>query len=118
MKGSNVIPKAGTATGRLSLRLNESAKRVCFTLPLSSLGAGAVNGASIRTGAAGHNGKVAVTLGDSISLDAINHHDTSRLRGGRLEGHDPGDPEAALPLLRDRQTTTRPRGATRGQLHK
>ena len=42
MKGANVVPKAGDATGRLSLRLNEGKRRACFTLSTSGIGAGGV----------------------------------------------------------------------------
>jgi hypothetical protein len=118
MKGASVVPKAGSATGRLSLRLNEGARRVCFTLSASGLGASGVTGASIRRGALGRNGKVAIQLGDSLGLDALNQRNTVEACVTRV-------PKATIRAIRKRPTSyyvmvttfARPLGATRGQLH-
>ncbi len=119
MKGANVLPKAGSATGRLSLRLNDTARRVCFTMSASGLGAGTVTGATIRLGTSARNGKSVIRLGDKIGLDALNHHDTVRSCVGKV-------PKATIRAILKRpasyyvliSTLTRPLGATRGQLHK
>jgi hypothetical protein len=57
-----------------------------------------------------------VTLGTSISLDALNHHDRLELRRARREEDDPRDPRS--PPLYDVsvRTTPFPKGAARGQL--
>jgi hypothetical protein len=119
MKGANVVPKAGSATGRLSLRLNEGKRRACFTLSTSGIGAGGVMSATIRRGATKTNGKVVITLGDALSLDALNHKDTVRACVTKV-------PKATIRAILKRptlyyvlvNTLTRPLGVTRGQLHR
>ena len=119
MMGANVVPKAGSATGRLSLRLNDGARRACFTLSASGLGAGSATSASIRLGALGKKGQAVLTLGDAVSLDALNQRDTVHACLIRV-------PQATIRAILKRptryyviiNTVTRPNGATRGQLHR
>lgn len=119
LKGSLVIPKAGSATGRLSLRLNEAKRRVCFDLTASGLGIGQVSGASINRGKAGKNGSAVVTLGNGLTLDALNHKDRAsgcvqhvRLATIRAILRTPKNYYVLL------KTQSRVKGAARGQLRK
>jgi len=116
MKGSSEVPKAGAASGRISVRLNEAARRVCFDLSVSNL-AGTVVAAHIHRGKAHHRGGVVVTLGNSISLDPLNHHDRASVCVNGISK------KTIRAILRtpanyyaNVHTTAWPNGAARGQL--
>jgi hypothetical protein len=117
MKGASEVPKAGSASGRVSVRLNETARRVCFDLSISNLGFGTVTAANIRKGRKGRKGSSVVVLGDAISLDPLNHHDRVSAcvnhvakRAIRLILKTPSVYYVSV------RTTLYPTGAARGQL--
>ncbi len=116
LKGSSEVPKAGSASGRISVRLNEAARRVCFDLSVSNL-AGTVVAAHIHRGKAKHRGSVVVTLGNDISLDPLNHHDRASLC---VNGVSKKTIRAILKTpvnyYANVHTTAWPNGAARGQL--
>ena len=120
LNGSDEVGGAGAATGTASVRVNVAAKRVCVTLTLDSFGAADALAAHIHKGAAGVDGPVAVAIYTTESLDALDHHQPSKLcvNGG-----------APTPVLKDIlahpagyyvniHNKQFPNGAARGQLHK
>jgi hypothetical protein len=116
LKGSSEVPKAGSASGRISVRLNEAARRVCFDLSVSNL-VGTVVAAHIHRGKAKRKGAAVVTLGNEISLDPLNHHDRASLC---VNGVSKKTIRAILKTpanyYANVHTTRWPAGAARGQL--
>jgi hypothetical protein len=118
LKGSSEVPKsASTASGKVSVRLNEAARRVCFDLSVSNLGFGTVTTAKILRGRKGRKGKAVVTLGNAVSLDALNHHDRASNCVTRISK------KTIRAILKSPtlyyvsvRTTLFPKGAARGQL--
>ncbi len=70
LKGSNEAPPAGGATGSALIRLNEGARRVCFTITVAGFGAAPATAAHIHEGVVGTTGPPVVAFS---AIDSLNH---------------------------------------------